>query len=64
MKTIKHIQTAVTVVALLVAVKLADSMNPTTNELLGSITLAVTGVVSMVLQLAKEEKETEVEVDF
>lgn len=63
MKTLKNIQIAVTVVALIVAVKLADSMYPTTNELIGSVTLAVTGCVSLVTMLVKDEKRTEVEAE-
>lgn len=61
MKTLKNIQTAATVVAILVAIKLADSLEPTSNELLGSVTLAVTGIVSMVCMLVKDEKKAEVE---
>lgn len=61
MKTMKKIQIAVTVVALLVAVRLADTMEPTTNELMGSVTLALTGGVSLWTMLLKSENQPEVE---
>lgn len=57
MKTIQKIQIAATVVALLVAVRLADSIEPTTNELIGSVALVITSFLSMLGVLAKNEKE-------
>lgn len=59
MKTMKKIQIAVTVVALLVSIKLADTMEPTTNELLGSIVLAITGGVSLFGILSNSNVEPE-----
>lgn len=57
MKTIQKIQIAATVVALLVAVRLADSIEPTTNELIGSVALVITSFLSMLGVLAKNKKE-------
>lgn len=57
MKTIQKIQIAATAVALLVAVRLADSVEPTTNELIGSVALVITSFLSMLGVLAKNEKE-------
>ena len=57
MKTIQKIKIAATVVALLVAVRLADSIEPTTNELIGSVALVITSFLSMLGVLAKNEKE-------
>lgn len=57
MKTIQKIQIAATAVALLVAVRLADSIEPTTNELIGSVALVITSFLSMLGVLAKNEKE-------
>lgn len=57
MKTIQKIQIAATAVALLVAVRLADSVEPTTNELIGSVALVITSFLSMLCVLAKNEKE-------
>jgi hypothetical protein len=59
MKTIQKIQTAAIIVALLVAVKLADSMEPTTNELIGSVTLTITGGTSLIGMLVKNENRPE-----
>ena len=61
MKTIKKIQIAATVVALLVAVRLADNVEPTTNELMGSVALVITGGVSLCSMLMKSENQPEVE---
>ena len=60
MKTMKKIQIAATVVALLVAVRLADNVEPTTNELLGSVALVITGGVSLCSMLMKSENQPEV----
>lgn len=60
MKTMKKIQIAATVVALLVAVRLADNMEPTTNELMGSVTLVITGGVSLWTMLLNNENQPEV----
>lgn len=43
MKTFQKIQVAAIVVALLVAVRLADSMNPTSDELVASVALVISG---------------------
>ena len=59
MKTIQKIQTAATVIALLVAVRLADSVEPTTNELIGSVALTITGGISLVGMLVKNERNPE-----
>lgn len=61
MKTMKKIQIAATVVALLVAVRLADNVEPTTNELIGSVALVITGGVSLCSMLMKSENQPEVE---
>lgn len=61
MKTMKKIQIAATVVALLVAVRLADNVEPTTNELMGSVALVITGGVSLCSMLKKSENQPEVE---
>lgn len=60
MKTMKKIQIAATVVALLVAVRLADNMEPTTNELMGSVALVITGGVSLWTMLLNKENQPEV----
>lgn len=60
MKTMKKIQIAATVVALLVAVRLADNMEPTTNELMGSVALVITGGVSLWTMLLNNENQPEV----
>ena len=60
MKTMKKIQIAATVVALLVAVRLADNVEPTTNELMGSVALVITGGVSLCSMLMKSENQPEV----
>lgn len=59
MKTIKKIQLAATVVALIVAVRLADNIDPTTNELIGSIALVVTGCASTISLVANNEHKAE-----
>ena len=56
MKTRRNIQIAITVVALFVAVKLADNMNPTTNELIGSIMLVLSSGVSLLILLHGNER--------
>lgn len=56
----KKIQIAATVVALLVAVRLADNMEPTTNELMGSVALVITGGVSLWTMLLNNENQPEV----
>ncbi len=56
MKTMKKIQIAATVVAILVAVRLADTMEPTTNELMGSVALVLSSGVSLWTMLLKNEK--------
>ena len=61
MKTMKKIQTAATVVALLVAVRLADTMEPTTNELMGSVALVIMGGVSLFSMLTDRENQPEYE---
>lgn len=57
MKTIRKIQIAATVVALLVAVRLADTMEPTTNELIGSFALVITGGVSLLTMIVNNERQ-------
>ena len=59
MKTMKKIQIAVTVVALLAAVRLADNIQPTTNELLGSVALVLAGCVSAIQMAIESEKKAE-----
>ena len=59
MKTMKKIQIAVTVVALLAAVRLADNVQPTTNELLGSVALVLAGGVSAIQMAIESEKKAE-----
>lgn len=59
MRTIQKIQTAAIVIALLVAVRLADSVEPTTNELIGSVALAITGGTSLIGMLVKNERNPE-----
>lgn len=56
MKTRRNIQIAITVVALFVAVKLADNMSPTTNELIGSIMLVLSSGVSLLTLLHGNER--------
>lgn len=56
MKTKRNIQIAITVVALFVAVKLVDNMNPTTNELIGSIMLVLSSGVSLLTLLHGNER--------
>lgn len=56
MKTKRNIQIAITVVALFVAVKLADNMSPTTNELIGSIMLVLSSGVSLLTLLHGNER--------
>ena len=59
MKTIKKIQLAATIVALLVAVRLADNIQPTTDELVGSVALALAGGVSAITMLVENERRVE-----
>lgn len=56
MKTKRNIQIAITVVALFVAVKLADNMSATTNELIGSIMLVLSSGVSLLTLLHGNER--------
>lgn len=56
MKTRRNIQIAITVVALFVAVKLADNMSATTNELIGSIMLVLSSGVSLLTLLHGNER--------
>ena len=56
MKTLKKIQIVATVVAMLVAVSLADSMNPTSSELIASVSLVVmTGIYIINLCISNEQ---------
>ena len=60
MKTIQKIQTAAIVVVMLMAVKLADSLEPTSGELAASIVLVVSGglmTINLVRELEKEEAD-------
>ena len=60
MKTIQKIQTAAIVVVMLMAVSLADSLEPTSGELAASIALVVSGglmTVNLVRELEKAEAE-------
>lgn len=60
MKTIQKIQTAAIVVVMLMAVSLADSLEPTSGELAASIALVVSGglmTMNLVRELEKEEAE-------
>ena len=60
MKTIQKIQTAAIVVVMLMAVSLADSLEPTSGELAASIALVVSGglmTLNLVRELEKAEEE-------
>ena len=60
MKTIQKIQAAAIVVVMLMAVSLADSLEPTSGELAASIALVVSGglmTVNLVRVLEKAEAE-------
>lgn len=60
MKTIQKIQAAAIVVVMLMAVSLADSLEPTSGELAASIALVVSGglmTVNLVRELEKAEAE-------
>lgn len=59
MKTLKKIQLAATVVALIVAVKLADNVQPTTNELIGSVALVLTGCASTISLVSSNVRKEE-----
>lgn len=58
MKTIQKIQAAAIVVVMLVAVRLADSLEPTSGELAASIALVVQGGL-MTINLARELEKKE-----
>lgn len=60
MKTIQKIQTAAIVVVMLMAVSLADSVEPTSGELAASIALVVSGGL-MTLNLVRELEKAEAE---
>lgn len=60
MKTIQKIQTAAIVVVMLMAVSLADSLEPTSGELSASIALVVSGGL-MTLNLVRELEKAEAE---
>ena len=60
MKTIQKIQAAAIVVVMLMAVSLADSLEPTSGELAASIALVVSGglmTINLVRELEKEEAD-------
>ena len=60
MKTIQKIQTAAIVVVMLMAVSLADSLEPTSGELAASIVLVVSGglmTINLVRELEKKEAD-------
>lgn len=60
MKTIKRLQIVASVLAISVALVLADNMNPTTNELLGSVTLIISGIASALsFAVNNDKKEAE-----
>lgn len=58
MKTIQKIQVAAIVVVMLMAVSLADSLEPTSGELAASIALVVSGGL-MTINLVRELEKTE-----
>lgn len=60
MKTIQKIQTAAIVVVMLMAVSLADSLEPTAGELAASIALVVSGGL-MTMNLVRELEKAEAE---
>lgn len=60
MKTIQKIQTAAIVVVMLMAVSLADSLEPTSGELAASIALVVSGglmTINLVRELEKKKAD-------
>ena len=60
MKTIQKIQAAAIVVVMLMAVSLADSLEPTSGELAASIALVVSGglmTINLVRELDKKEAD-------
>ena len=60
MKTIQKIQAAAIVVVMLMAVSLADSLEPTSGELAASIALVVSGglmTINFVRELEKKEAD-------
>ncbi len=60
MKTIQKIQTAAIVVVMLMAVSLADSLEPTSGELAASIVLVISGglmTINLVRELEKKEAD-------
>lgn len=60
MKTIQKIQAAAIVVVMLMAVSLADSLEPTSGELAASIALVVSGglmTINLVRELEKKEAD-------
>lgn len=60
MKTIQKIQAAAIVVVMLMAVSLADSLEPTSGELAASISLVVSGglmTINLVRELEKKEAD-------
>ena len=60
MKTIQKIQAAAIVVVILMAVSLADSLEPTSGELAASIALVVSGglmTINLVRELEKKEAD-------
>ena len=60
MKTIQKIQTAAIVVVMLMAVSLADSLEPTSGELAASIVLVISGglmSINLVRELEKKEAD-------
>lgn len=60
MKTIQKIQTAAIIVVMLMAVSLADSLEPTSGELAASIALVVSGGL-MTMNLVRELEKAEAE---
>ena len=60
MKTIQKIQTAAIAVVMLMAVRLADSLEPTSGELAASIALVVSGGL-MTMNLVRELEKAEAE---
>lgn len=59
MNTLKKIQLAATIVSLLVAVRLADNVQPTTNELIGSVALVLAGGASAISMVSSNERKEE-----
>lgn len=59
MKTIQKIQVAAIVIVLLMAVRLADSVNPTSGELAASVALVISGfgmAAGLVRNLERKEE--------